>query len=104
MSQSGRYAMGSGVLPPIETLTMDDGSVVSPDGAGNIDVIGSVGANGIINIQTDGTVSGLPASTAGIRLNDSILLPNTNAAGSEGVIALGSTDYVTDRFMHSYGN
>lgn len=103
MSQVIRLEMGSGANPPIETLTMDDGSVVAPDGAGNIDVFGSAGANGAINIQTDGTVSGLPASTAGIRLTDSILLPSTNASGTEGVIALGSTSYAANRFMHAYG-
>lgn len=103
MSQAGKYALGSGVLPPIETLTMDDGSVVAPDGAGNIDVFGSAGANGAINIKTDGTVSGLPASTAGIRLTDSILLPATNAAATQGVIAFGSTSYAMNRFIHSYG-
>lgn len=41
MSQSGKYSMGSGVLPPIETLTGNVGGAVGPDGAGNINTIGS---------------------------------------------------------------
>lgn len=41
MSQAGRYALGNGGNPPIETLTGNSGGPVPPDGAGNIDILGT---------------------------------------------------------------
>lgn len=108
MSQAGRYALGSGVLPPIETLTPDNGNTVGPDGGGNIDVLGGANSNGAINIQTDGNPYNeppvVPLNTLRIRLTDSILLPDTSASGAAGVIAMGSTSYTNDRVLFKYNN
>lgn len=40
MSQAGRFIPGTGA-PPIETITGNTGGPVPPDGAGNIDLVGS---------------------------------------------------------------
>jgi hypothetical protein len=143
MSQVTWLVQGSGGGSPIETLTGNSGGPVGPDGAFNINLLGSgdidvvgnpgtntltwslsgaianqyptdagtaipaggilnvlggPGSNAIINMNTTGA-----GNTVSVVLNDSILLPQTNAAGTQGVFALGSTDYVTDRFMHNYG-
>ena len=47
MSQAGRYIAGTGAAP-IETVTGNVGGAVSPDGAGNINIVGGT------NITTTG--------------------------------------------------
>lgn len=105
MSQAGRYSVDTGPFGPILQLTPDNGNPVVPAG-GNVDVLGGNNTNGLSNIQTDGNPYNeppvVPLNTLKIRLKDSIILPSTNVTGTEGVIALGSTDYITDRFL--YGN
>jgi trimeric autotransporter adhesin len=41
MSQAGRFSSGTPVTPSVLTLTGNAGGAVSPDGGGNIDVVGS---------------------------------------------------------------
>ena len=104
MSQAGKFAPGSSPLAPVVQLTPDNGNPVTADAAQNIDVFGGQGANGAINIQTDGNpIGAIPLHELDIRLTDSILLPDTNAAATQGVIAFGATSYTTDRFLHKYG-
>jgi len=75
---------GMGVIPPadvIETLTADVGGAVPPT-ANNIDIVGGE------NINTSGNPG---TSTITVNLNEVIRLPETNAAGTQGVIYWNAT-------------
>ena len=105
MSQITNLQNGMSPLFPVVQLTPDNGNTVTADAMQNIDVFGGQGANGAVNIQTDGNpIGAIPLHELDIRLTDSLLLPITNASGSEGIIALGSTSYSADRFMHAYAS
>lgn len=56
MSQAGKYALGSGVLPPIETLEGNSGGPVGPDAAGNILILG-VGAVDVVGTPAINTLA-----------------------------------------------
>lgn len=84
--------IGGGGGGDVNTLTGDTGPAVTSTG-NNIDI------NGGLNINTSGA-----ASTLTLNLNTSILQPVTNGSGTQGIYALGSTDFVTDRFLHNAGS
>lgn len=42
MSQAGKFEFGNPVIPDVQSLTGDDGLIVVPDGAQNINVVGDV--------------------------------------------------------------
>lgn len=85
----------------LESVEGDDLVKVFPDNTGNINTRGGILLpNVITNIETFGNVG---TFTEFFALKNSILQPPTNAAGDEGVYALGSTDYTTDRFLHNFG-
>ena len=79
-------AVGGGGGGSVNTLSGDTGTPASPTG-GNIEIAGG------LNINTSST-----ASTVTVNLNDSISLPDTNGAGTQGVYSLGG-----NRFLHNYG-
>ncbi len=68
----------------------DSGSAVPVSGVLNV-----LGGN---NINTQGL-----GNTVTINLDTSILQPATNMSGTQGIYALGATNYSTDRFLHAYG-
>lgn len=73
------------------TLYTEDVGTAAPAG-GNLNVLGGASTAGI-NMNTFGS-----GSTIDIILNDSLLFPNTNGSGTEGVLFWGG-----DRFVHNYG-
>ena len=78
----------------ITNLIDDNGNIVTPDLTTN-----GITVHGGANINTDGSVPHIIT----VNLDTSILQPMTNAAGTTGIYALGTTDYITDRFMHAWG-
>lgn len=107
-------------LPAWANITSTDMSVTITNGANSIDLSVAGGGGGLSTFHTDGSDATVAAnaitiaggdninttgagSTVTINLNTSILQPDTNAAGTEGVYALGSTSYTADRFLHNYG-
>lgn len=105
-------------LPLWRTITAGAGITVV-NGANSI-TISAAGGGGLATFHTDAgdaTVAGAAITVAGgdnintsgagatvtVNLDTSILQPSTNITGSEGIYALGPTNYVTDRFMHNYG-
>lgn len=77
MSQAGRYGAGGGGAGDIETLTGDSGGAVSPDGAGNINVLGG----------TNVTVAGNPGmNTLTIQVTGDNLTWNEVTGTSESML------------------
>lgn len=93
MSQMGKFFISGGGTGFVSTLTADNGSVIVPDGADNINIVGVAAGE---NINTGG-VNG--SSSLTINLDTTIHWPNTNMAGTTGVIYLNNF-----RFMHNYGD
>jgi hypothetical protein len=76
----------------ITNLIDDNGNIVTP-------LLGGITVRGGANINTNGSVPHIIT----VNLDTSILQPMTNATGTTGIYALGSTDYITDRFMNAWG-
>lgn len=72
--------------------------ITAPGGGGGTGTVTQVLPGDNINI------TGTPTVQPVVNLDMSILQPQTNADGSEGVYALGTTDYETDRFLHAAGD
>jgi hypothetical protein len=97
MSQAGQYILGSGLV--IETLTGDSGGAVSPNGAGNISIVGgdhltTVGtpASSLITIDLDADI----ADTYTTDLGNAIpALGILNVLGGSNINTAGATDTVT---------
>jgi hypothetical protein len=102
------------------TITGDSGGAVPPSssnwtftGAGGLTISGNPGTGTLTFTQTAGGITAVDSgdnitvntvgTVATVNLNESILQPPTNGSGSEGIYALGTTDVVTDRFLHNYG-
>ncbi len=62
-------------------------------------LVGILNVSGGDNINTSGS-----GNTVTSILDTSILQPSSNVAGDEGVYSLGSTDYITDRFLFNLGS
>ena len=119
---NGQVLIGGGASPVWASITSAGGTVTITPGAGTLNIeaagvastttfatdtagpvfplVGVINVLGGSNITTDGTV----ANTVTVDMDQSILQPLTNVTGTTGVYALGTTDYVTDRFLHSFGN
>lgn len=93
MSQQGTFASGNPAAAVL-TLTGDTGGPVSPT-AGNINIDGDG-----VNIDTVGHPA---TSTINVVLRNTILLPNTNSAGTEGILYLGASRSSSTTFLHNYG-
>lgn len=94
MSQAGRFNGSNNGGAVVETLTGNVGGPVPPDGLGNIDVLGNENINTVGNPGTN---------TLEINLNETIHWPDTNAAGTTGVIYLGATGGIGGTpFLHAY--
>lgn len=87
MSQAGKFFISGGGTGFVSTLTGDTGGPATPDGADNINIAGGSNIN---------TSSG--AHTVTINLDQTIHWPDTNAAGTTGIIYLNN-----QLFMHDYG-
>jgi hypothetical protein len=86
----------------VQSVEGDDLIKVFADSTGNINTRGGILLpNVLTNIETFGNVG---TFTEFFALKNSILQPPTDAAGDQGVYALGSTGYVTDRFLHNYSS
>ena len=83
MSQAGRYTPSNFPAGFVQTLTADTGGPVPPT-AGNINVLGGS------NINTAGNPA---TSTIVVNLDNTIHWPNTNSAGTTGVIYLNNISY-----------
>lgn len=79
-----KFANGSG--NSVSSLKDDAGNVVIADGTGAITVQGGD------NINTTNPV----ANTLAVNLNKSIIQPDTNASGSEGLYTLGTTEFISN--------
>lgn len=89
MSQAGTLLVNSLPGAGVFTLTADVGGPVPPT-LGNINIFGGA------NINTAGNAG---TSTITVNLNDFITWPDTNAAGTQGVIYLSG-----NRFLHDGGD
>lgn len=83
------------------------GDVLTINGFG-IPEFAAPGVGGTVTSVSGGdnlnTTGGITSPIVVVNLDTSILQPSTNADGSEGVYALGTTDYETDRFLHAAGD
>lgn len=100
MSQVIKFNGGAGGGEPIESITPDAGIIVVPDGTGNVNIVGGANINTFgspntltINLDDNVTIPGNFETTGG-----NIYLPNTNTAGTEGIIHFGG-----NRWISNYG-
>jgi hypothetical protein len=77
------------IVGAVKTIIPDSGDDVTPNIAGEINLVGGDNIN---------TVGDNATHTVTVNLDKSISQPDTNAAGTEGMYSLGS-----NRFMHNYG-
>jgi hypothetical protein len=102
--------VGGGGNVATQSFLTDDGNVEVPIGAALVPPVGSIGqitiahaasvGNGFSNTNTR---IGVDIHTVGVALDNSIIQPSSNMAGTAGMYSLGATDLVTDRFMYNYG-
>lgn len=85
MSQSGSYGAGGGGGGGIQTLTGNTGGAITPDGLGNINVVGVGGVSVAGNLGTNT----LTISSAGGGLQWFFVVVNTPLAVNSGYIANG---------------
>ena len=86
MSQAGTYMSGTTPINPIETLTGNSGGAVSPDVAGNIDLLG----DGVIAVTTGNPGTNTITVSLENGLNGQLLIGST--AGSLAFANLASAD------------
>lgn len=83
------------------------GTVLTINGAG-IPEWAAPGTGGTVTSVSGGdnlnTTGGITSPIVVVNLDKSIRQPATNADASQGVYALGATDYETDRFLHAAGD
>jgi len=106
-------------LPVWANIISSDMSITVTNGANSIDIT-TIGGGGLSTFHTDSgdaTVAGTDITIAGgdnintsgagstvtVNLDTSVLQPDTNAVGDEGIYALGATSYTADRFLHNFG-
>lgn len=99
---------GGNILPNaggIVNFTSVGGSIVF-NGVGNTLNLEAPGVGGTVTVVTGDrniTISSNPNLTPNVRLDQSVIQPVTNLAGTTGVYALGVTGYDADRFLHAGG-
>ncbi|MBK7380689.1 MAG: hypothetical protein IPJ03_17160, partial [Ignavibacteriales bacterium] len=99
---TGDYEVDSSYVAGIYARTVDamTQQVVIIDSTGKLgSIVGGGGDITDVNSGDNITVNTV-GTVATVNLKASILQPFTSVDGSQGIYALGSTDYITDRFMH----